>query len=272
MSIKSNVTDRRPRREKFKREIVLVSGGFANPDAFPGGKITIYPWDSTIDAFLNEQAAKASGQERDALLYRLMAKVCNLNGCKLEDFVIGDVNTVLMVSRSISNQNKIGYLGTCPKCGHEEMDEVAVPDELIPIAQKPPGYAGTDAITLDDSKDVVEVRPLRIRDELAIAGRSPEDKQRITSHIAHIIAPVVSVNAGQPDRIDEILEWYGALSPHDSKQLEDFIEAQTPHLSQELAQKCEECGHLWSYRLVLDQEFFRSGRVGSAGRALATNL
>ena len=272
MAIKSNITDRRSRREKFKREITLVSGGFAKPDAFPGGSITVYPWDSSIDAWLTDAANKATGTDRDRLLYDLMAKVCNLNGCPLEDFVLGDVNTVLMTARSIANQSRIQYMTKCPKCGQEELDTVQVPEELQPLAQKAAGYKGLDVITLDESKEIVEVRPLRIRDELAIAGRGAPERERISSHIAHIIAPVVTINATQADRIEELLEWYESLSPHDSQQLENFIEASTPHLNQELPQKCDSCGNLWTHRLVLDQEFFRTGRMGTAGRALAANL
>jgi hypothetical protein len=272
MALNSNITDRRSRREKFKKEITLISGGFASPEAFPEGKITVYPWDSSIDAWLTEAANKATGTDRDRLLYDLMTKICNLNGCKLEDFVLGDVNAVLMTARSIANQNQIQYLTVCPKCGKEEIANVQVPEELKPIGQKPAGYKGTDAVTLSDSKDLVEIRPLRIRDELAIGGRAIEERNRISNHIAHIIAPVVTVNATQADRIEELLEWYEALSPHDSRQLEDFIEISMPHLSQELPHKCEECGNLWAHRLVLDQEFFRSGRMGTAGRALAANL
>lgn len=272
MSIKSNITDRRSRREKYKKEITLISGGFTNPAAFPGGKITVYPWDSTVDAWLTEAATKATGQDRDRLLYDLVTKICNLNTCKLEDFVVGDVNAVLMTARSIANQNKIQYLTLCPKCSHEEIAEVAVPEELTPIAQKAEGYPGIDTVTLEDSKDVVDVRPLRIRDELAMGGRSVEERARVSSHIAHIIAPVVSINSTQADRLDEMLEWYYSLSPRDAKRLEEFIAASTPHLSQDLPHKCEECGNVWAHRLVLDQEFFRSGRMGTAGRALAANL
>jgi len=272
MPIKSNVTDRRPRREKFKKEITLVSGGFVKPDAFPGGKITVYPWDSSIDAWLTDAASKATGPERERLLYDLTAKVCNLNGCPLEEFVLGDVNAVLMVSRSIANQSFIEYLSICPKCSHEEMDKIQVPEELQVVAQKAADYKGFDTITLTDSQDVVDVRPLRIRDELQIAGRTPEQRQRINNHVAHLIAPVVSINNTQPDRIEELLEWFESLSPHDAKQLEDFIEASTPHLSQDVPHKCSECGNLWAHRLVLDQEFFRSGRMGTTGRSLAANL
>lgn len=272
MPIKSNITDRRPRREKFKQEITLISGGYANRSAFPAGKITVYPWDTSIDAWLTEAANSATGTDRDRVLYDLMGRVCNLNGCKLEDFVVGDVNTVLMVARSIQNKNVIQYLAKCPKCGAEATDTIEVPGELLPVGQKAPDYNGLDKVTLDDDKEVVETRPLRIRDELAIVGRTAEDKARINNTIAHILAGIVSINSTQPDRIDEALEWYLSLSPHDAAQLEKHMEDSTPHLSQEFPQKCDACHHVYPYRLALDQEFFRSGRVGTAGKSLAANV
>ena len=202
MPIKSNITDRRSRREKFKKEIPLLSGGFAKPD----------------------------------------------------------------------NQSKIQYLTICPQCNEEESDEITVPDELKPIGQKAPDYKGTDQVTLDDCKDVVDVRPLRVRDEIQISTRTPEQRNAISNHIAHIIAPVVAVNGTQPDRLEELLEWYQALSPHDAKQLEDFIDNNSPHFSQDIPHKCDNCGNLWNFRLTLDQEFFRSGRVGTSRREMAANL
>lgn len=272
MPIKSNVTDRRSRREKYKTEITLISGGFASPDAFPGGKITVYPWDSSVDAWLTDTASKAVGTERERLLYDLMSKVCNLNGCPLEEFVLGDVNTVLMVSRSLASKAVIHYVTVCPKCSHESTEKVQVPDELKSIGQKVSGYPGTDLITLKECGDNVEIRPLRIRDELAISTRTIEERQRINNHVAHLIAPVVSVNGGQPDRIDEILEWYSALPLTDAQQLEEAIDQLTPHLSQELLHKCDDCGHVYTHRLVMDQEFFRSGRMGTPRGTVAANI
>lgn len=271
--IKSNLSDRRPRREKFKKVITLVSGGFAAPTAFPEGKITVFPWDSTIDAWLTESAGKVNNSAtRDRLLYEAMEKVCDLNGCALEDFVIGDVNTVLLTARSIPNGCRINYTTVCPKCAQEESDEIAVPDELKPIGQKATDYKGTDSIILKDSRDAVEARPLRIRDVLAIDGRDHEAKKRLSDHVAHVIGPIVTVGGEKPDKIEELLEWYMALSPADASQLEKFIDETTPHMSQDLPHSCDKCGHGWMHRLVLDQEFFRTGRMGTTGAALAASI
>lgn len=269
MPIKSNITDKRPRSEKYRRTIKLISGGYACPSAFPNGDIVVLPWDSSTDHWLTEQANANKG---DRILFDLMAKLCVLGDCPLEDFVIGDVNTILLVSRSIAEMNKIQYLAKCPECGEEELDEVLVPDELKPIGQKQPDYKGFDLVTLEDCKDVVAVRPLRIKDALAISGRAPEAKQKINDHLAHLIAPVVSINDSTPERIEELVEWYNALHPHDAAQLEKFCDVNTPHLSQELPQQCPRCKHMYPFNLRLDIDFFRSGRVGTAGRALAADI
>jgi hypothetical protein len=270
--IKTNLTDKRPRREKFKRVIPLPSGGFVNRTAFPDGKITVYPWDSLIDAWLTEASQKATSAERDQLLFRLLEKVCNLNGCPVNDFVLGDVNAVLMTARSIQNQSKIDYVPRCPTCAFEEPDSIAVPDELELIGGKDQNYIGTDKITLPECLDVVELRPLRISDEIAISGRSQEDKKRISDHIAHIIAPIVTINDTQAERLDELSEWYLALSPADSVVLEGQTDKLSPHLNQELPQKCSKCGTVYGFQLALTEEFFRTGRVGAARRALSDHL
>lgn len=272
MPIKSNITDRRPRSEKFRREIQLISGGYACPAAFPGGKITILPWDSSIDQWLSDSSNEATGAARDRILYDLLAKLCILGPCKLEDFVLGDVNTVLLVARSIANLNKIEYLTKCPACGQEEIDSIVVPDELKPVGQKSANYNGFDTITLPESKDVVAVRPLRIRDTLDVIGRTPEAKAKISDSQAMQIAPIVSINDTTPERIDELMEWHGWLHPLDVTALEQFQEDNTPHLSQELTQQCGKCKAIYMHKLVIDQEFFRSGRMGTVGRALAANL
>lgn len=272
MPFKTNLTDMRPRREKFKKVIQLPSGGFADRTAFPDGKITVFPWDSSIDAWLTDASQRATPKEREQVLFQLMEKVCNLGGCALGDFVLGDVNAVLMTARSIQNACHVEYVTVCPACGQEEADKIKVPEELELIGGKNQEYKGTDTITLPVCKDVVELRPLRIRDEIDITGRSPENKALLSDHIAHLIAPIVAVNDTQPERIDQLVEWYMALPPEDARDLEEKSDRLAPHLGQDLPQKCDRCGNVYSFQLRLDQEFFRSGRIGAARRALAANL
>ena len=177
-----------------------------------------------------------------------------------------------MTSRAIANASCVKYITVCPKCKEEDSSEIHVPDELKPIGQKAADYKGYDTVTLDESKDIIDVRPLRVRDELGISTRTPAQRQAISSHIAHLIAPVVSINGTQPDRVEELLEWFEALPPHAAEQLEKFIEDNSPHFDQEIPHKCDNCGNLWNFSLVLDENFFRSGRVGTSRRALAANF
>lgn len=270
--IKTHITDRRPRREKFKREIKLISAGYYNQTAFPDGKLIVYPWDSTTDSWLTEAVSKATGEERDRVMFDLMAQVCNLNGCKLEDFLLGEVNSVLMTARSIQNKGKVIYVAICPRCAVATEESINVPDELEPIGAKTKDYKGTDTIVLESCRDAVEIRPLRVKDHLTVITRTPESKLRVSDNIALTLATIVSIGGSHADSIDELIEWHAALPPEDLAQLEKDIDRLTPHVSQYLPHKCEKCGNEWQQHLLLDQDFFRSGRCGSPRRALAANL
>lgn len=259
MSFKTNLKDLRPRAEKQKVEIPLVSGGFVNRTAFPGGKIVVYPWDSSIDQWVQEESRNAPIGQQNLVFYRLVGKVANLNGCALEDFCIGDVFTVLMASRAIEHSGVVKYTATCPSCGTSETADVRIPDELQPIAQKAQDYAGIDEILLPDSSDVVMVRPPQIRDELLIVQRDAEKRALVNDHIARILAPIVSINDGTPDNTEEIVTWYAALSTRDSRYLEKREDELTPHLDQAMMHKCAKCNLVYRHPLTLNTEFFRSG-------------
>lgn len=270
--INTKLTDRRPRREKFKRTIKLISSGYFNQTAFPNGNITVYPWDSTIDTWLTETVAKATGDDRESVLFDLMGQVCNLNGCAQGDFLLGEVNSILMTSRAIQNRGEVAYAATCPRCAAASEESISVPEELPSIGAKSADYKGTDKVILTTCQDEVEVRPLRIKDHLTVVTRTAESKSRITDHVASTIAAIVSIGGGAADSLDELVEWHRALPPEDLAQLEKFIDDMTPHLNQEIPHKCDKCGTEWNQRLVLDQDFFRSGRCGAPRRPLAANL
>ncbi len=259
MAFKTNLKDLRPRAEKQKVEIALVSGGFVNRAAFPGGKITVYPWDSSIDQWVQEESRNAPVGQQNLVFYRLVGKVANLNDCALEDFCIGDVFTVLMASRAIEHSGVVHYTATCPSCGTSETSDVRIPDELTPIAQKDQAYTGIDKILLPDCADAVEVRPLRIRDELLIVQRDPDKRALVNDHVARILAPIVSINDGTPDDPAEIITWYSALSTKDARFLEKQEDELTPHLDQAMMHECGKCKKIYRHPLTLNAEFFREG-------------
>jgi len=271
MAIKTNLKDLTPRREKFAKKIALLSGGYSCPEAFPNGEITVYPWDYQIDTWLQE-ARREAGMENEAILFRLLEKVCNLNGCPLERFVSGDVLTVLMVSRSIQTDCEIFYVASCPYCNHEEEDKIIVPDELVPMGKKPPGYPGHESITLPVVGDTLTIRPLLIGDEINILGRTPESKKLCPDSVARIVTMVETVGGERPDNMQELVAWYTALPPKDAKFLEDQENDITPHLELDLQQQCVNCKQVYRWPLNIGTEFFRSGRVGTFTKQVAKSL
>lgn len=250
MAIKSNLSSLAPARERFKREITLLSKGFSDP-AWAGGKLTVYPWDSSIDDYLLERSRK----KRDTIVFDLLPKLCNLNGGDVNNFVMSEVTTVLLISRSISRENKLILSLTCPECGHEFREEVIVPDQLEKVGEKDDKYPGWDLIKLPCT-DVVKVRPLLIKDELSITERTDRS---VSDRIAHVVSAIIAINDTQPDDLSELLIWYKALPPKDAEYLEQQQNLLSPHLSTTITAICPkpQCKKEWSHTFPLDENFFR---------------
>jgi hypothetical protein len=139
MAFQSKMKSLAPRRQQFQTKVKLLSGGFTNPTAFPNGEITVYPWDTHIDDWLSDRVKKGN---QGMVLYDLCAKLCDLNGCPLESFVIGDVNTVLLVARALRYNSVVEYEATCPACANKTIEEIRVPDEFGADRRKGRGLSG----------------------------------------------------------------------------------------------------------------------------------
>lgn len=254
MAIKTNLTSLTPRREVYKRVITLVSGGYYAPQAFPGGKVTVYPWDSNIDSWFQERLRQP---KRDVALWEVTTKVANLNGFDYLKMPIGDILTILMVARSILTDCILDYNAVCPKCNRQHPAKVKIPDELEKVGQKAPDYKGTDTITLPETLDVVEVRSLSVSDEIAISERSADERALIPDSLALVLFAVVTVGGGRPDTREEAVTWYNALSPKDSNFLRKERARLTPQLDPDLKVKCDNCGNDFVHTLDLQRDFFR---------------
>ena len=261
MALKSNIQNFQPARQVYKEEIVLLSRGYVAPNSFPEGKITVYPWDAEIDEWLQTRARKP---KRHLMMWELLAKLCNLNGCPVEDFLIGDVNTVLLVARAILHHSVVRYQPLCPHCGIMGIsEELKIPNELTRVGEKPLDYPGWDRVVLPHSRDVVKIRPLRIKDAIILEERSKEDKARISEKVAEILSSVVSVGNGTEegvaDSVDELVIWWSALHPSDKQKLETSRTELLPHLSPNIKHLCdnEQCGREFDHVLPLDEQFFR---------------
>lgn len=255
MAINSNQKSRVPRREAFKREITLISRGYSNPVAWPGGKITVYPWDSSVDEFLVEEASR--NDNRQTLLFRLIEKLCNLNGGRLDEFVADETNTILLVARALAGGGVIKYTSTCPACRLKRQETIKVPDDLGRVGEKAADYPGFDVITLPENKDVLEISPLLIGQEINIIERGPEEKALMSDGVARLAMRIRSVGGGKPDTRREAAEYYLSLSPVDAKYFEKQAQELSPHLDTEVPHVCDACKKEFTHIITFDQEFFR---------------
>ena len=256
MPIKTNLKSLTPRRQQYKREIQLLSHGYSSPTAWPDGKLTVYPWDNSIDQWLIDNVRKTSRQE---LVIGLLRHCCDLNGGHADDFIADEINIVLLVSRALSTDGVVVYTVVCPHCGSKKQETIKVPDELEKLGEKSSAYPGYDSITLPVVNDVVLVRPLLVRDEKLIVGREDDKKRVVPDAELRTVMRVVSINDSKPDTLEELVTWFRALHVRDSKFLEDQGRELTPHLNSNIPHTCDDadCGKQFNFPLSFDQEFFR---------------
>ena len=254
MAIKTNLTSMEPSRERLKRTIRLISGAYYARDRFPDGAITVFPWSTATDAWMMEQFQH---NNRPTILWEVAEKLCDLKGLPVGSITVGDAYTILLVARAVRSKNVLTYTSKCPGCSETATEHIAVPDGLEKVAEKALNYAGYDEITLPESRDVVRLRPLFVKDSVSIAERSPEQKAAIPDVLASTLCCIVSVGGGAPESYSELAEWHAALDPVDV----DFIEREqnrlTPRLNQTIPHQCNSCKTRFSHTLRFDQEFFR---------------
>lgn len=261
MAIKTHMTSMAPRREQFKKEIQLLSRGAGNRTAWPDGKLTVFPWDSSVDDHILNAARKGGGRN---LLFEVLERICNLNGGDLDDFYSDEVNMVLLVSRSLTSDGIILYKSTClnATCANVTDEHIKVPEELEPVAAKAENWPGYDRIKLPVCGDLVQIRPLQIRDEKILLERKADQRLALSDTVLRIVMHVQAVgideaSLGKPETLEELVTWYNALHPKDSKFLDEQERAHSPHLNTAIPHKCDVCGKEFTHLLSFDQDFFR---------------
>jgi hypothetical protein len=254
MPIRTNLKSLAPRREQHKREIVLLSKGYTSPNTWPGGRITVYPWDNEVDEWVAENLRRLTKEE---FVFNLVAKCCNLNGGSIENFISDEINLILLVSRARLTNDRIRYLSVCPFCSHKKEETVLIPDELEPLGVKPDDYPGYDTITLPEITDVVKLRPLTVKDERMVVGRLELERKALSDATLRTVMRLVFVNDTKPDTLAEAVQWYRALSPADAKFFDDEGRRLTPHLNTAIPHKCDECAREFKHVLDFSTEFFR---------------
>lgn len=256
MPIKTNLTDLRPAKEKYARQIELLSKGFANRQAFPDGKITVFPWTGEVDDFIATKLRKLGTNKGRQLLFQIIPKVCNMNGCAIDDFIASEVMLVLMVSRSILHDDKVTFAPECPSCGFSKQETIKIPDNLEKIGEKAIDWKGYDLVTLPACKDEVAIKPLRVKDEISVSDRPQAIKDQVPDLIARIIAGIHSIGGGT-GTLNELIQWHRALAPSDQQYLSEKFDELQPALSTKISIECEQCGKEFDHFLQLDEDFFR---------------
>lgn len=256
MPIKTNLKSLTPRRQQYKKEITLLSHGYNNPTAWPGGKLTVFPWDNSIDQWLLDNVRKLTKAE---LVYGLLKHCCDLNGGSLDDFIAEEINLVLLVSRALSTDGIVVYTSQCPFCGAKKQEKIKVPDELEKLGEKSPEYVGFDEIVLPVVQDKVKIRPLMVKDERIIIERDDDRKKAVPDTELRTLMRIVDINESKPDSHEELLTWFRALHSKDAKFLEDEGRRLTPHLNTNIPHVCDEieCARKFTHPITFDQEFFR---------------
>ena len=258
MPLRTNLKSLEPSRERLKKVVTLLSKGYSAPELFPGGALTIYPWDTEVSSWLASNRSISQGR----ILYTLAARLTGLREEQVTKFVAGEVILVLLVARALASDQRLSYSAKCPHCGTIERASVLVPDELEKIGEKAPDYPGYDEILLPDAGDTLRVRPLLVSDEISIAEAVPEKMLNISDTGARLLTGLVSVNGTIPDDLPERVRYYQALSPSDVQFFVDEVDRLTPHLNTERKHKCSnpKCAQTFSHELALDEEFFRPSR------------
>jgi hypothetical protein len=252
MPIKTNLQSMVPAKDKFKKEIVLLSHGYSMPTLIPNGRITVYPWDQTIDDWVLKNLKRFN---INLLPFEIVKRLVNLKS--IDDMPLGDTTTVLLVAKALARDSKVTYTAECTNslCQHKERIEIVVPDQLERISEKKDDYPGHDDIVLPACKDVVSIKPLLVKDQVSIINLSEGDAT--PRRLYRASRAIKAVNSGEPDSPDEITTYLAALQPSDFDYLTDKMQELEPHLGTELKHKCDKCGTEYTHNLSLDAEFFR---------------
>jgi hypothetical protein len=258
MPIKTKLVDLTPAKDRFRSKIKLLSGGYSDRETFKDGEISVYPWDAEVSEWFQERSRKVSGV---GLTRDILARLTGIKPEKMGKFVASEALLVLLVARALVTQHKLSYEASCPHCGRvQPVESVTVPDDLGRKGEKAADYPGYDDITLPDSQDVIRIRPLVMDDELSITSRTAAQRAKASDGVARTLAAIVAVGGGVPDSVEELVNYYRALSPVDVQFLEQSLDDLAPQLDSRIQHVCSFCAKPFEHELSLDASFFRPMR------------
>lgn len=253
MPIKSNLKDFTQARLKFSQKVRLLSGMYYARDKFPTGEIVVYPWDHSTDEFVAKKQKE---------MWDFIPKIADLQGMPVSILPVGDVLTILLVSRAIRSNSEVEYRPVCTNCNRVlKKEKIAIPTELGRVGEKSLTYTGTDLIILPEIKDEVAIRPRTVADEQDLTEKQQNDRQLnvVPSGTLRVLQSIVTIGGEKPDTFAESLQWFNALPPADVSFLENSQDQLDPHLDLNISHTCDFCNFQFFYPLDLDRDFFRRG-------------
>ena len=253
MAINTRLPDLSPARDRFKTTITLPSSGYVDTKAFPNGVLTVYPWTADLDEWVIKR--HGSNASKNTMLHDVFPKLCDLNGCPPDKFLLSEATLVWLVSRSIRSHQKAAFQTACPECGVKTELTVTIPDDLERTGEKPADYAGYEAVTLQDSTDTVQLSPLSVGKSRAALDR-PAGSIYADS-VSMLAAMIHTVNGGRPDSMSEACQYVTALSPYDHGTLSKFAQDLNPGVSTRLEIECDACKHNYQHAIQFTDSFFR---------------
>lgn len=179
----------------------------------------------------------------------------------------GDVFAIIAVARSLTYGQDYKFKATCEACGTPEIITIKVPEQLPIISWENKTLDqlnGEWVVALPVARDSVTIRPLTIKEELAL-----EDSRRIAKvsgsddhpKVYEVAAHIRSVNGGEPDTIIEAVTYVRRLRGDDMTVLSKAISDCSPGINLGYDLMCDKCSHTYSTAIPLGSDFFRRNRV-----------
>jgi len=256
---------------KVAEYMTLPSMGLFYGGAIPEGKVEYFPMTA------REEKILAGGFKDGNQLIDTIIKACVPTlTIPVEDLLIGDKFFMMLVIRAASYGSKYGMMITCD-CGQQFRHEVDLGftgedaeegfDEefsnVFKIKVPEEGAKEPFLVQLPKSKDMVEFRLLRGKDEKAIAKYAEQNMSKRKSkedgnpaYIYRIARHIVSVNGDELSTMDT-MAFVEDLIGYDSAALRNAIDAVDVGIDTQFTTECPKCDSVIESSLALGPEFFR---------------
>lgn len=236
----------------FPTEIIdLPSGGKFYPDGHPlkGGQVELKYMTAKEEDILTSTNLIQKGVVLDKLMDSLIAT----KGASSEDFLLGDLNAIMVASRILGYGKEYPVSVTCAKCGTTAEHSV----DLSQLESKE--ITDTNlTVTLPVSKKTITLRLLTRKIEKEIDKELTSLKKvglqvepETTTRLRHII---VEIDGSSDKKI--IRETVDSMLVADTRALREFYRSVTPDVKFESAYTCESCNTSTTLPFSIGLNFF----------------